>query len=117
MIGWELIEIDRPVFTEWPQMESNGFVKVPLSKLPPGCIGHCDLVFTLTLGYICTTLNITPISYPLLKTRWTRLVFYWNDHLASILVLSMGLKYVTTHIETLIFTAVLNDNQQSINLL
>ena len=80
--------------------------------------------FATTLGFAwihgrITKTITTPANLPNLKQRWTRSVFKWYDHLASIFVPSVGLEDVMCHIDALnkYTTKALNDSLHSISLL
>jgi hypothetical protein len=86
--------------------------------LPPGWVGRCTIGFPWVQGRWIKTLE-KPANLPVLKQRWTRSVFHWYDHLASIFVPSVGLEDVIWHIESLTkFTQkALNDTAEGISLL
>ena len=74
--------------------------------------------FSWNHGRITKTIT-TPANLPYLRQRWTRSVFKWYDHLASIFVPSAGLGDIMWHEEALnkYTTKALNDSLNSISQL
>uniref|UniRef100_A0A9L0R690 Envelope glycoprotein n=2 Tax=Equus caballus TaxID=9796 RepID=A0A9L0R690_HORSE len=86
--------------------------------LPPGWIGRCTLGFVWMQGRTTFTIS-PPANLRNLQQRWTRSVFHWYDHLASVFLPQLRIKSVIWHMEALNkFTMkALNDTQHSLSLL
>lgn len=117
---WFGTDWDRRPSTRW--LAPNGTQWLCGSNLrpwlPPRWIGRCTLGFVWMQGRTTFTIS-PPANLPNLQQRWTRSVFHWYDHVASIFLPQLGIESVIWHMEALNkFTMkALNDTQHSLSLL
>lgn len=97
--------------TEW-LCGSNLSPWLPLDRL-----GQCTLGFPWVQRLWTKTIT-KPVNYTHLASRWTRSVFHWYDHQATISVLSLDIEDTTCHTEasTNSIRREVNDSFQSISL-